>query len=402
MVYFSELKEKKVVTENGKLVGTLKDLLFLTHENPTISKLYVESKNGNIFTISIEFIKNISSVIKISDKYQKGNLEKNDLFVDKNLLDKQIIDIVGNKLSRVNDVIIQDKDRYSILGVDVGALGILRRLGFEDIVNRFFKILHRKTASNFLSWDNVYPIEIGGGDVVMKKTEEKLERVKPEDLADCLEKTNIKNTKKILNLLGEEFEAEVVKNLHLSYQVALFQQFNLTKAAKIINLIDPEEAVDVLLALSKKKREEILEIVPIKKKNELLHLFEFSTTPLGELITTEYLTVFSETTVKEVSIKINKETNEFSFLDYIYVLNQQNQLVGVFNLHELLLRDPLTPVYKFMVQNLTIAHINTPKEIALKQMLKYHLYSLPIINNNKNLLGIVNFDDISEPLLEKI
>jgi len=105
---------------------------------------------------------------------------------------------------------------------------------------------------------------------------------------------------------------------------------------------------------------------------------------------------------KNVIDFIKSSTGELSWLKYIFVLNSNKQLVGVFNIHELFMQNSDTPVYKFMVQNVTVIHLTTPREIALKKMLKYKLQALPVIDNNKQILGIVTFDDMAEFILEKV
>ena len=217
-----------------------------------------------------------------------------------------------------------------------------------------------------------------------------------------LENTNVNNARKILKILDTEKAAEVVGNLNINYQTALFKNFHTEKAAKLISFLDPDEAVDVLLTLSKKKREEVLEKLSPKIKDNILHLLELSKKPIGTLITTEYLTVGPDDTVRQVIDKIKKETIDFSSLYCIYVVNKEKQLSGVVNLLEILRQDLDMPLYKFMTQNLVVIHLTTPIEIAMKKFLKYQLSALPVINQDKRIEGVVNFDDVASYILERI
>jgi magnesium transporter len=166
--------------------------------------------------------------------------------------------------------------------------------------------------------------------------------------------------------------------------------------------LDPDEAVDVLLTLSKKKREEVMEQLNSKIKDKILHLLELSKEPIGALVTTEYLTAGPEDTVRQVIDRIKKETSDFSSLYSIYVVNQEKQLIGVISLPEVLRQDLDTPFYKFMTQNLVVIHLTTPVEIAMKKFLKYRLSALPVINKEKRIEGIVNLDDITSYILQRI
>ena len=114
------------------------------------------------------------------------------------------------------------------------------------------------------------------------------------------------------------------------------------------------------------------------------------------------LAVFSDDIVSKVIEKIKKETSDFSILTAIYVINKEKQLIGVFGLHELLLQNLNVPIYKFMIQNIVVVHLTTPIEIAVKKMFKYRLSSIPVIDFEKHLLGIVTLDDAAKFMLNKL
>lgn len=402
MIYFSEIKGKKVFTEDQIEVGLLEDIIFKASEKPFLTKLVIRGLSKEKLIVDISYLVRINRYLEIKKNYTTTKLDENELFLGKNLLDKQIIDFKGSKIERVNDIAIQDKGRPCLIGVDVSFLGILRWLKTEKVINRLFACFKIKLTSNFLSWADIQPLEIAQGSVRLKIGEEKLRKVRPEDLADYLEETNIDNVKKILNILDEKQAAEVMADLNPNYQLALFRYYQPKKAARLISFVDPDEAVDILLALPKKKRKAIIENLSKEEKKPIEHLLRFSITPLGKLMTSDYLTVSSDFTVKEVIEKIRKEASDFPFLYAIYVLNKKDQLVGVFNLHELLLQSPDTPVYKFMIQNLIVVYLTTPTEIAIKKLLKYQLSALPVVDKERRLLGIITFDDLTELILGKI
>ena len=253
----------------------------------------------------------------------------------------------------------------------------------------------------FLAWADIQPLELTRGQVIINKKEEKLSKLRPEDLADYLEETNIENAKKILSMLDDKKAIEVVGDLNLNYQAALFKRLKNEEIINFIKYLDPDDALDILLTLDEKKRQEIISSLIPDKKKKILHLLKLSSSPVGEIATTEFIKVKPEATVKDVLSLIKKEAADFPFLTTIYVVDDNERLVGVFNLHELLLQDQSTPVYKFMVQNLIVAHLTTTKEIVLKRMLKYNIQTIPLVDDQKHLLGIVTIDDLSDLILEK-
>lgn len=405
MIYFSDIYGKDVMTEDGVRVGKLKDLIFIAGEQPLITKLSldVHTHQPSIQSpkVPLQYLSRINNHIIINKNYEIVPLAENELYVHKNLMDQQIIDIKGNKVVRVNDVAIQDKPSYFIAGVDIGLFGILRWLKLQSVTETFLKPFGQRIKPDFLSWEDIQPLELARGRIVLKKEEEKLEKIRPEDLADHLEKTNIYNVNKVLALLDKEFAAEVIQNLNLSYQKGLFKTFTPEKAAEVLNLVEADEAADILLALPEKKREEIEGLLDDKKRKDVTHLIRLSSTPIGELMITQFLTVKSNDTVNQIRSKIKKETEDFYFFNAIYVVNDQDQLIGVFNLHEMIMQEGDVPAHKFMNQNVIVVHLRTPREIALKKMLKYRIRSFPVIDDEKHILGVISFDEVARSILEE-
>lgn len=395
MLFLSELKGKKIITEDGILFGYLEDILFKIGEKPLVTKIVVRALDREKVTVPIECFLKINTQIILHKNFEKKEVGENELFVVKNLLDKQIIDLTGYKLVRVNDVAFQKEGNNLVLiGVDIGLLGIIRWLKLEKILEAVFSFLKIKISQRFLSWADIQPLELTRGRVKLRKAEEKLKNMRPEDLADYLETTTIDNVKKILHLLSKEQAVEVINNLNLNYQINLLRQYKPEKAAEIISLLDADEAADILLALSDKRREIIFNLLSQEKKEELLKLLQLSKTQIGDLINNEFLTVLPQNTVKEVIDKIKKEAVDFYYLHNIYVVNENKQLIGVFNLHELILQNLETPVYKFMITNPIVLHLTTPKKIALKKIIKYKITTLPVITEDKKIVGIISFDDL--------
>lgn len=390
MLYFSELRKRAVYTEDNIYVGKLEDIIFQVSETPLISKLVVMSTYKEKLIIPASFIQSINLKIILAKDYITTVLEENELHIAKNLLDKQIIDLRGNKIVRVNDIVlIQDKGNLYVVGVDIGLMGIFRWLGFEKYISNITRLFKIQLTTKLLSWADIQPLELVQGKVRLRKKEDKLKRIRPEDLADYLEETNVINARKFLGILEDTKAASVITSLNINYQTALFKNFKPEKAAKFISLIDPDDAVDVLLTLSLRRREQLLNILSSDKKHELIRLLNISKIPIGNLITTQFFSVTSDETVRSTRQLIKDATQNFTLLYHVYVVNKANQLVGVFNLHELLLHDDDEPIIKFMVQNVIVAHLTTPRELVKKRMLKYELKGMPVIDDNKQILGII-------------
>lgn len=400
MIYFAELSGKKVVASDGKQVGKLTDLVFLGSGQPLVTKLHIQTPVG-LLTIPITSVKSFNGDITLTPGFEATTIGDEELSLSKHLLDQQIIDLKGNKVVRVNDVVIQEKPYLIIAGVDVGILGIARWFHLEQLLNKQLARFGKTVSSNFLPWDDIQPLELSRGKVMLKREDAKLTRLAPEDLADHLERLSVKNLTKILDLLPTEYEAEVIQNLNISRQRALFRTIKPEHAAAILSKVDPDEAVDILLTLSPKRRDILTSFLSPEHKGPIDYLMSLSRTDIGSLATNEYVTAEPEETAGKVLERV-KMTPHIASLAYVYVLNKRKELSGVFNLHELILQKYDTRVYKFMVPNVVVVYLTTPVEIAIKKMLKYKIYALPIVNDKQNLMGLVTIDDLVKTVEHKL
>ena len=398
MLYFSELYKEKVFTESKEYIGKLEDLLFLAHETPLITKFIIKTKNNKTITVPSQYVKKNGIGFILKNDYTTKERADNEFSLLYQLQDQQIVDIDGAKIIRVNDVSIHEIP-FAISGIDIGVLGIFRWIG---LAKPLLSLLHRlkiSYTSDFIAWSEIDPQQVESGRIVLKSEQEKLNKLHPEDLAEHLEHANIQNVLRSLKVMDEEMSARVIADLNVDYQREIFKRFSPEHAGEILSLIGPDEAVDVLLSLDHDRREEILKHIAKGKKGAVTHLLHLAKTPIGHLMSTEYVAVASDMTVREVIEKIRKETGDYSELEYVYCVNKDDQIVGVETLHELLQQKLDTPFYRFMNQNLILGRLTTPKEIALRRMVKYSIYALPIVDENRKLLGVVSLQSVVEDLV---
>lgn len=393
MLYFSELRGKQVLA--GQIsVGSLDDIVFKVSPAAPVTKLFVKKPNGQKIFIPYSDVGRIGRRIHIDVNHTQSELEENELFVGKNISDQQIIDITGSNIIRVNDVVFMQQPNLHISGVDVGSLGILRWFGLEEIVSRIARMIHIQIVPKFLAWTDVAPVELARGRVVMKQADVKLKRLKPEDLAGHLDRTNIRNVKRIVSLFDDEYTAQILKNLTGLTQTQLIKSFSAERAAKVLSLLETNEAVDILLTLSRHERDKIITLLTSQDQHEVKRLMGLAKTPVGNVVSNEYLVVKPHAIASEVTELVRKSAIDIDDLLCVYVINNDSQVIGVFSLYELITQSTDRPVYKFMIQNPVVVHLTTPKEIVIRRMVKYKLHTIPVVTEKGHMLGVVRLDDL--------
>ena len=319
------------------------------------------------------------------------------MYVGKNLNDQQIIDVRGNKMVRVNDVVFLQKPFLHVSGVDIGWLGLLRWIGLEKMVTDTARLAGKEVTSQFLSWNDIMPVELARGRVMLKRQETNVAKLRPEDLADYLNHLSLRNAKRLLHTLDDEFAASVIRSLNVYLRGRAVKIFAPERIVRILAHLDIDEVVDVLMSADRHVRERIIKLIPHPRKDEVVRLMKVAKTPVGDLMNIQFLVASPVDTVGKIIRQIKKESAHLSDIKYVYVVNDAYELIGVFSLLELLSESMEEPLYKFMITNPITASLSTPKEIILKKMVKYKIDSIPIVDDRNHLVGVVSIVDVVRP-----
>lgn len=410
MLYFSELDKIKVFTNSGKTEGVLDDLIFAIEGTPYIKKLVVLRKKERtswlpFFTsyeqliIPAKYLQKINhKKVLIDENFKESSIEENELYVKENLLDTQVIDIEGNNIVRVNDILIQsiNSHGFAIYGADIGISGVLRWFGLEKYFERLFHFFKKTMPQRTLAWSDIQPLELSRGRVVLNARFDKIKNLHPADLADYLERQNFKDATKLIEGMDKKYLARVLTELNPQFQISLIRRMPIEKIAFIISILEPDDAVDIISQFSEQGKKRILEKMQQEEASKIRRLLSLSSTSLGEYLNTKFLAVDPNDTAKDIIQRFRKEGYDFPTLHYIYVVNKEEQLLGVFDFRELLIQDPNTPIFKFMASRVIVANLNTSVEVATRRMMKYKISALPVVDHEKRIIGIVSMNDLLE------
>ena len=396
MLYFSELLDRKVYTEDNLLVGTLRDLVFKLSDSAEITKVVVRSKMDSKTIVDVADVVKLNGSVVLKKNFHTKVLEENELYISKNLLDSQVIDISGDKMVRVNDVAIQNLPTLYIAGVDIGLIGFLRWFGLEDLAIKLFNKFGIKLSSQFLSWGDIQTLELSRGHVKIKTEQTKLQKIRPEDLADYLEQTNMENIGHVLRSFTSVHAGNVLDNLNLNYQIEFFKRCEIKEAAHFMSHMEPEEATDVLVALPKKKREDLLNLLNESSKKQIEHLLSISVSPVGDIVSPEFVALDSNVTAKEVLKTVKELGSDYGEIHFVFFLNNEKQMVGASSLRTVIMQQPEAPAFKFMRPKIETVSLSTPVSVVWKKILKYNYSVIPVVDKNRQMIGLVKIGDVGE------
>jgi len=401
MFYFSNLFNKKVHDKADKIVGRLVDVAVEsddTKEYPQIVGVLIRGLKGVEYFVDAKEVSNWSRSgvflrCVLNPKMEIIPKEDNLLFLQKHIVDKQIVDLSGIKVVRVNDLhfeMVQGK--MSLIAIDVSTSGLLRRLGFNKLSTSFFK-------PHLLEWRDVHVV---GDQLQFDINKDDLVKLHPADIANLLEKLNLKQGGRLLDSLDEVTAAKVLEEVQPEIQKVLVQHLGTERAMDIIDKMSTDELVDLMQLLPGRESRQILESLPVSRDvKRVKKILEYDEDEAGGLMSTEYLTVAPEMTVAEAIERIKKYSHQHRSIFFIYVLDDYGHYLGIVSLRRLIIADPHVLVSELMKRIKGVPGVKPHDNLTTvaNVMTKYNLLSVAVLDDSDHMLGVVTIDDVMRCLI---
>lgn len=401
MAYLSELLGREVRDVKGVLYGKLDDVLIAPESSrdpyPRIVALAVK-RGGTSSLLPWAGTEDLAGNKIILQKpaakpYQPMT---NEIYLNRDVLDKQVIDTNGFRVVRVNDLeLAKIGDDYRLVNVDIGGRGLLRRLGWEDAFENMAEALRRELPSRSIKFTDLEFIP--QGDLQVRVAGEKLKELHPADIAAILEDMRPRQVGQLMGGLSDEKAADVMEELEPEFQADVLETLSDAKAADIVEEMEPDAAADVLQEMDEDKRAHVFNLMEPEESAEVAELIKHPEDTAGGLMTTKYLTVPvpSDVTVGEAlqRVRADAPAKEAETIYYVYVVDAEDHLVGVFSLSDLVLASPETTVDSIMHHKAIRVPLTATHEQVLEEIAKYSLLAVPVVDGENHLLGIVTADD---------
>ena len=328
------------------------------------------------------------------------------LMLDRDLLDQQIIDVDGHKVVRVNDVDLiwetcaRSESRSGtelnlrIAEVEVGVRGAVRRL-LKGLPAGAVDRLACRVRPSVIPWDFVDLIDRDPSRRVRLKIEqERLAKMHPSDLADILEELAPKEREALFSSLDEEVAAEALEEVELKTQKTLIASLDSERVAGIIEEMDPSAAADLLSELSEERSDAILEEMNEKERHELEELLEFSPDSAAGLMTTEYVSLPTGSSVADVFPALQQFEGDAENVTDIFLLDAERHVKGVLALATLMLSPHDTPLDRLVSTHVVCAAQDANGRKVAELFDKYNLRCLPVLDEGEHLVGVIHAEHV--------
>jgi magnesium transporter len=407
----TQLLGSTVYDADGSVCGRVREVALTPQEDRAkVSTLIVRTREGNRalpFTAVSRINGGVRTLSFVREWASSEGIEG--LFLlERDLLDQQVIDVNGRKVVRVNDVDLhQDTSTSQIVlkvsSVDVGARGAIRRLLKGVVPAVALQALLKRIPERPIPWDFVDVIETDPARrVKLKISHDRLAKLHPADIADIVEELPPDEREAVFETLDEEVAAEALEEVEPKLQKSIVESLDSERVADIVEEMDPDAAADLLADLPQERTEEILEEMAPEEREEVSGLLEFKENTAAGRMTTEYIALGVDATVSDAIDALRSFEGGVETVSTMFLVDSNGALVGTVPLAKLVLAEGQESLLSLVQEPLISCRPQARENEVAELFDKYNLTTLPVVDENGKLVGVVTSDDVISLLRAKL
>ncbi len=404
--FISQLLRDKVLRTHGErleVLGTLIDMeITLGGHYPEVVNIVVSRSFGRPpLEIPVRYISAIDArrgIVSIprGTALAEFDGQSSRILIKEMILDKKIIDTDEYEVEIVYDIhLLRAKDRMLVVHVDVTKAGMLRRLGLGWLARLLWG---RKKEAELLPWKYVQPlpsdIDRFHGNVKLNISREKIADIHPADLADIMEELSTDERVAIMDTLDTETAADTLEEAEPRVQRDLVASLRHERIAELLQTMTPAQIADLLEILPRFDAEALKKTLPaetVLKVNDLLQMHEVK---LSAVATSRFLALPASARVRNVFSKFRSRKTRYDVIMYVYVTGEDGTLRGVVDIRELIRTRADEILGSIMTEQVVTLSPEDTLADAASEFTKYGFRSLPMVDKDRRLLGVVSYKDL--------
>jgi len=407
ITYFSQLIGRKIYDADGHHVGYLSDMVVTSGEKfPVVESIicrhrsYAPGSGNTIFPrhqkylikIMWSYISFFNSKITLSLPFYRIPKEKindSDILIADKLLDKQLVDVNGLKVIRVNDIALAKiKDKFNLVSIDIGLKGILRRIGLTKLGDWL------RIKDQLVPWNNIEPLNDSLKRIRINIAMPQISELHPADIADLLEELSAKERQSVFKSINSRTAARILEEAEDFVKKSVVYSLDEKRAALIIEKMSRHKAADVLSLVDDEKQNRLLALMKPEISAVIKELLTHPPESAGRILSLRYVAVPKNFTIRKTIDYLRKMELKPRILHYIYVVEEDNYLVGVLSLRDLVLAHPESLVQDVMKKKVISIKTNNSIKEATNIVAKYDILALPVIDSEHRIKGILNIEEV--------
>jgi len=227
-----------------------------------------------------------------------------------------------------------------------------------------------------------------------------LESVNPADISALLYEFNSEESKWVLDLLEPDVHAQILKDLDSDTRKNFLRIYKVSELTGLINLLDSDDAADILNELPIKNSEEVIAGLDLQLRSQVIDLLRYDENVAGGLMAKELIKVRDHWSVVQCIQEVRSQAEHVTKFYTAYVVDDQDRLLGRISLQDLIIRDSKTLVRDILEEVVAVETFMEDREVA-EVMKKYDYESVPVVNVQGILVGRITIDDVVDVITEQ-
>jgi len=410
-VALSDLIGAPAIDKTGSRAGKVREVTLAPQENSSqVVGFVIKTQHGDrlVPASAVSIINHGLHITTAANDWTPYGGGEGLLLLERDLLDQQIIDVHGRKVVRVNDVDIHEESGnghiiLKIGAVDVGARGAIRRLLKGVVPAAALHLLLEKIPPRMIPWEFVDLIEIDPARrVKLKISLARLAQLHPADIADIVEDLAPAEREAIFETLDDGVAAETLEEIDPKMQVSILSSLDSDRAADIVEEMDPDAAADLLGDMHPDDSQEILTEMEPEERAEVTELMTFHDNTAAGRMTTDYMALTASAKVEDAIEMLRNFEGGVESVSTIFIIGEKDKLLGAVPLAKIVLAPPGTPLMMLSTGHMTTVHPGADEKMVAELFDKYNLLTLPVIDDDGVLTGVITADDVINMLRAKL
>ncbi|HEY0826481.1 MAG TPA: magnesium transporter [Bacilli bacterium] len=228
-----------------------------------------------------------------------------------------------------------------------------------------------------------------------------IDELQPYDIAAIYRNLPEKHHPKFILMLEPKQIAVLIQELDIPLQVEMLQLLGVEKSSSIMNLMEKDDLADLLNGLSEERIAQFLSAMKKEESQYIQDLMSYPPDSAGGLMTNRFVSIYYSYTVREAVEKLKAYAEIAESINYLYVLNEAKQLVGVVSYRDLLLAEMNDLISAIMYERVISVPVDMDQEDVARTIQRYDFISVPVVDNQNHLLGIITVDDIIDVVIRE-
>jgi len=228
-----------------------------------------------------------------------------------------------------------------------------------------------------------------------------LDGVEAADITELLYEFSADESKYVMDLLPLEVQAEIINDLDSDTRKVYLKIYQVGEIAAFLNQLASDDTADILHELPIKEREEVLSALEVEHRAQVTELLRYEATVAGGLMAKELIKAYVNWTVVQCVDEIRKQAENVSKFYAVYVVDNQEKLLGKVALQDLIVSDARKLVADIYEQDIVSVETYLEDSEVAEIMRKYDLESVPVVNVQGQLVGRITIDDVVDVITEQ-